>query len=89
MTDTRKGIGTIAVGAVLLIAAVAGFIVVQVPSPDCAYPTHADCIRAVSGLSPILYYAVRITTWGLLIVGALTVAVGLIRYARREAVPGV
>jgi hypothetical protein len=82
MTDTRKGIGTIAVGAVLLIAAVVGFVVLPEHQPGCV-GSGAYCGYLASPPSQPLYDALRITTWALLIVGALAVVLGLIRYARR------
>jgi hypothetical protein len=95
----RKGIGTIAAGAVLLIAAVAGFVVVPEQKPGWKYvppigvsSCQADglggptsCKTVTTGVSRPVYDTMRIATWALLIVGTLTVAVGLTRYARPGA----
>lgn len=93
----RAGLGAVAVGAVLLVGAVAGFIVVPEHKPgsyvarqgptlplECATGggVPANCVAA--GLSRTAYDALRIVTWALLIVGGLLVAMGLIRYARPE-----
>jgi hypothetical protein len=42
----------------------------------------ANCVQIATGLSRTLYDVLRITTWAVLIVGLLMVAVGLIGYAR-------
>lgn len=66
----RAGI-SIVVGAIFLVAAVAGFVIV---------PEHNQTVR--TGLSHSAYDALRITLWALVIVGDLLVVAGLIRYAR-------
>ena len=83
----RKGIGAVATGAALLIAAVAGFVVVPEHAPQfvCAgfgEPTGNQC----AGWSRTAYDVARIATWALAIVGALLATMGLIRYARPEVV---
>jgi hypothetical protein len=81
----------IAVGAVLLIAAAAGFIIVpeHAPSLTLGYscPTRAPgvtneglCVH--QGLSQTVYDALRIATWAALILGVLVAATGLIWTAR-------
>lgn len=99
----------VALGAVLLVASVAGFIIVPEHKPhrvtvlkripenpngltrgavSCTQGTLFSgpyCnkkVKTLAGLSQTLYDALRITTWAVLIVGALLVAIGLIRYAR-------
>ena len=75
---------------VLLIAAVAGLIVLpqHAPGQHCttnapwAIPRHT-C--HAFGMSQTVYDVLRIATWGVLIVGALLVVVGLINYGRRPA----
>jgi hypothetical protein len=75
---------TIALGAVLLIVAVARFVIV----PEHA-PVPPQCVRGqacLTGDDPASYVAhgdvLRIATWAALIVGVLAVIVGLIGYAR-------
>lgn len=98
----RKGIGSIAAGAVLLIAAVAGFVIVPEHQPGWKYVPpiwhdnvrysvgscdgngYPSCPTVATGPSRPVYDGLRIATWAVLIVGALTVAVGLARYGRRE-----
>jgi hypothetical protein len=103
----RKGIGAIAVGAVVLIAAVVGFVVIPEHKPGWKYvppiwydhvrygvnscepngPGIPSCPKVAIWPSRPVYDTLRIATWALLIVGALAVALGLIRYARRESFP--
>jgi uncharacterized membrane protein HdeD (DUF308 family) len=82
----RSGILTISLGALLLIAAVAGFVIVPEHAPmgsfngsTCA--EYAGCPR--TGLSHTMYDVLRVATWAALIIGALVVIVGLISYSRR------
>ncbi len=80
---SRAGVGAVAVGAVLLIGAVAGFVIVPQHAPQSVCGGWGalggpQC----AGWSRSAYDAARIATWALLIVGALLVAMGLIRYAR-------
>ena len=88
----RKGFGAVMAGAVLLIAAVVGFILVPEHKPairdtyDCLNdytfrPLPASCL---AGLSRTAYDAARIGTWAAVVVGTLLVVMGLIRYARPE-----
>ena len=77
----------ISVGAVLLIGAVAGFVVVPEHRPPA--PTDA-CAGFVGGpcpgawrLSQTAFDLLRVSTWAVLSVGALLGAVGLINYSRR------
>ena len=104
----RNGIGTVTAGAILLIAAVSGFIIVPEHKPhkvttyrrvrELDYPRltpgAVSCdsakricevkVRTYLAPSHTLYDALRITTWALLIIGLLLVAIGLARYARLE-----
>jgi hypothetical protein len=85
------------VGAVLLIAAVAGFIVALEHTPgtqlvDAQGQPLAGCDPgACAGTSVVhigwaqaTYDVVRVLTWALAIVGALLVVMGMIRYSRPE-----
>lgn len=83
----RAGIGAVTVGAVLLIAAVVGFIVVPEHAPQfvCGGFGNPELGGQCAGWSRTTYDVARIATWALLVVGALVVVTGLIRYAR----PGV
>jgi hypothetical protein len=92
----RTGILTISCGAVLLIAGVAGLVIVPEHAPSVI---SADSIvipgttkrlagfgrTVVGGWSRSVYDLARIATWALLIIGAILVVMGLIRYARRSA----
>lgn len=86
---SRAGVGAVTVGAVLLIAAVAGFVIVPGHAPglssdmSCAGWSPAPP-RCHTGWSQMAYDVARIATWTLAIVGALLVVMGLIRYARPE-----
>jgi hypothetical protein len=101
----RRGGLSIISGALLLIAAVAAFVIVPEHMPAtqtttvapvngycpgvpgvvqprdfaCPGPTHSV------GLSRTTYDIARISTWAVLIVGALLVIVGLLNYSRRAA----
>jgi disulfide bond formation protein DsbB len=86
---------TLIVGALLLIGAAAGFVVVPEHHPlsiadTCSNswwgtPCPAGIVPAgpTSHLSRTAYDALRMTTWAFLIVGAVLVAAGLVSYARR------
>lgn len=82
-------------GAIMLIGGIATFIEIHTRRPVTALvrgPTLQDAIRwealeqagvtphAASGLSPTAYDVLRIGAWTLVILGALTIVVGLIRY---------
>lgn len=82
----RKGIGAVATGAALLIAAVVGFVVVPENAPRSVCGGFGEATGPqCAGWSRTAYDVAKIATWALLIVGALIVLMGLIRYAR----PGV
>lgn len=83
---------SIGIGTVFMVGAVSGFIIVPEHKPtvisgDVVIPGGGDVPGALPdrlvGWSRTLYDALHITTWALLIVGALLVTVGLISYARR------
>jgi hypothetical protein len=88
----RGAVLVVALGAVLLIAAVAGFIVVPEHSPgrvvlyECgdAFSGTRTCHRTLPGWSRTAYDVLRVTTWALAIIGVVFVAMGLIRYAQPE-----
>jgi hypothetical protein len=77
---------TLAIGAVLLIAATAGFVGVPEHAPMASFngtpcAPNAGCPH--TGFSQTVYDLLRITTWALVVGGAILVIVGLINYARR------
>jgi hypothetical protein len=82
----RKAGVPIVVGTLLLIAAVAGFVIVPQHKPAVVggqewggYLLGGSNV----GWSRTAYDAARIGTWALLIVAVLLLTVGLISYARR------
>ncbi len=95
-----KTVISIVLGAVLLVAAAAGFIIVPEHRPVTKYvdlstgslctPT-AGCTKVHTGFATrTVYDLVRVGTWAALIVGLLIVIVGLINLTRRprlEATP--
>jgi hypothetical protein len=90
VSRSRGGIGAVVAGALLLIAATVGFVLVPEHHPGSfqTCPNGAPgCVSLVTvhtGLSRPAYDALLVATWALLICGVLTVVVGLIRYARPE-----
>lgn len=94
---SRRGIGTVAIGIVLLLAAVAGFIVVPEHKPGsvlvapngdrgpqaCTHELVIDCHQVATGLSQRAYDVLRTETWALLVVGALLVAISRVRHSRQ------
>lgn len=84
-------------GAVLVILGIAGFVVDAANRPVPAKALPGDAItkqeliegglhdKAAKGFSHSLYDAVHIGGWALIILGALTVLVGLIQYAKRPS----
>lgn len=75
------------VGALMLIGAVAGFIIVPEYKPVPAgtpfdFRGYTLTSQVAIGLSQTAYDALRITTWALVIVGVIVVLVGVIRYWR-------
>jgi hypothetical protein len=75
----RRGIGF---GVVLLIGAVAGFVLLPAQKPGWA--SNAQCVYVVcrTGLPQWLYDVLRITTWAFLILGAALVVAGVIGRSR-------
>jgi hypothetical protein len=73
-------------GATMVIAGIAAFIEahrhvpVRAGRPEVAHP---GLLSPASGLSPTAYDLLHIGAWALVIFGALTVIVGLIRYEVR------
>jgi hypothetical protein len=82
-------------GAIAVIAGIAAFIEAHSNHPVAAYtPAPRSALQAreelagiiargatpASGLSPTAYDLLRIGAWALVILGALTVVLGLIRY---------
>jgi hypothetical protein len=77
----RKPAIPISVGALLLIASAAGFVIV--PDHKAHFPPDLYLLGSPQvGWSSAAYEGARIGTWALLIVGGLLVAIGLIHYAR-------
>lgn len=76
---------TIIIGTLLLIAAVAGFVIVPEHKPQFVCGGFgAEGGPQCAGWSRTAYDAARIGSWALLILGGLLVVVGLINYARRD-----
>jgi hypothetical protein len=67
-------------GAIPIIAGIAGFIEAHRHVPVPAHRPGIGLITPASGWSPTAYDLVRIGAWALVIVGVLTVILGLIRY---------
>lgn len=90
----RASILSISLGVVLLIAGVAGLVVVPEHAPSLSSPgsipipgttntvNGLGLPTVVGGWSQTVYDIARVTTWALLIIGAIPV-MGLIKYARR------
>jgi hypothetical protein len=82
----RRSAVTLTTGTVLLLGAVAGFVIVPEHKPAVIGGSQwgGYLLGGTSvGWSHTAYDAARIGTWALLIVGAILIAVGLISYARR------
>jgi hypothetical protein len=84
---TKRSLAAVAIGAALLVAAVAGFVVVPehkpIP-PQCAHGQDYLCPEptppgayVAHGLSKGAYDALRIGTWALVILGVIVVGLGL------------
>ena len=73
-------------GAILVLAGIAAFIEAHrhIPIP-ARPPAGVGLVTPASGLSPTAYDLLRLGGWALVILGSVTVAVGLIRYAVRYA----
>jgi uncharacterized membrane protein HdeD (DUF308 family) len=77
-------------GAIMVIAGIAGLIEAHSNRPAVTPPPYAykdargihevDVAVPIGGLSQTAYDLLRIGAWALVILGALTVIVGLIRY---------
>jgi hypothetical protein len=70
-------------GAVPIIAGIAAFIEAHRHMPVPARRTELGLMSPASGLSPTAYDLLRVGAWALVIFGALTVILGLIRYEVR------
>jgi hypothetical protein len=70
-------------GAIPIIAGVAAFIEAHRHIPVPARRPEVGLIIPASGLSPTAYDLLRIGGWALVILGVLTVVLGLIRYEVR------
>jgi hypothetical protein len=75
----RKVWGTLIAGAVLLIAAVAGFVISGDHMPEYGDVGCPSDLLAHCSWSNTAYDVVRIASWACGIVGLILVAVGLIR----------
>jgi hypothetical protein len=83
---------TLVVGVLLVIAAVAGFIIVPEHVPTTTslgacpgtIPSPGPCRTVHTGFaSQSVYDAARIGTWAALIIGSVLIVLGLIRFALR------
>jgi hypothetical protein len=93
MTMERRRAGSVLTalvlvfGVMLLISAVAGFVIVPEHRPGVAVDASCGgwgpCATGITALSPTAYDVLRIGTWAALIVGTVLVALGLIRFAQR------
>lgn len=72
-------------GAIMIIGGIAAFIDAHRHIPVPARRPEIGVITPASGLSPTAYDLLRIGGWALVILGGVTVAVGLIRYAMAAA----
>lgn len=72
-------------GAILIIGGVAAFIDAHRHIPVSARRPEVGVITPASGLSHTAYDLLRIGGWALVILGGVTVALGLIRYATATA----
>jgi hypothetical protein len=85
----RRPLILIAVGAVLLIGAAAGFVIAPQNAPGTVTGFSSNgwgeplLDSSATGWPRTTYDAALVAMWALLIVGALTTAVGLIGYVRR------
>jgi hypothetical protein len=76
-------------GAIAVIAGIAAFIEASshAPGTEClrevTEPGHHTCLQSrVTGMTHTAYDLLRIGAWALVILGGLTVVLGLIRYSR-------
>jgi len=72
-------------GAILVIGGVAAFIEAHRHMPVPAQRPGVGLVIPATGLSPTAYDLVRLGGWALVILGSVTVLVGLVRYAVRYA----
>ncbi len=72
-------------GAIMIIGGIAAFIDARRHIPVPARQPEIGVITPASGLSPTAYDLLRIGGWALVILGGVTVALGLIRYAMAGA----
>jgi hypothetical protein len=71
------------IGAALVIAGIAAFIAADRHKPLVLSPSLGTSFGGVAihrGLSPTAYDLLRIGAWALVIIGALLIVMGLIRY---------
>jgi hypothetical protein len=68
-------------GVILILGGIAAFIEAHRHIPVPARHPEVGLISPASGLSPTAYDLLRLGGWALVILGAVTVALGLIRYA--------
>jgi hypothetical protein len=72
-------------GAIVIIGGIAAFIDAHRHIPVPARRPEIGLITPASGLSPTAYDLLRIGGWALVILGGVTVALGLISYAMADA----
>ncbi len=72
-------------GAIMIVGGIALFIYAHRHIPVPAHQPELGIVTPASGLSATAYDLVRIGGWALVILGGVTVALGLIRYATAAA----
>jgi hypothetical protein len=83
----RRTVVMIALGVLLVVGAVAGFVILPEHRtlPPHGHWWDASYFPGRPGLQHTLYDVLRILTWSFLVTGTVIVAVGLLDYGRRPA----
>ncbi len=83
-TKARSGLWLALLGAVLVVAGIAGQIEASRHKPvPAAFQIEGTSLTFAAGWSPTAYDLVRIGAWALLVVGVVVVAFALVRELRR------